>query len=125
MPLRFVTKTIHAYLDYPVAFGLMAMPFILDLGSSHPFAFTLSLITGLAAFILTLLTNHRLGVFKILPYSLHLAVDFLVGLAFVAAPFLFGFEGLDAAYYWVIGATVLIVVGLHKAEPDLDADMAM
>ena len=36
--MRFVTKTIHAYLDYPVAALLMAMPSLLQLGSSNPLA---------------------------------------------------------------------------------------
>ncbi len=113
---RFVTKTIHAYLDYPVALGLIAMPFILGLGTVNPIAFQLSVATGVAALLLTLLTDHHLGVIKVLSYQLHLTVDFLVGLVFIAAPFIFGFAGLEAAYYWVIGATVLVVVGLHKPE---------
>ena len=113
---RFVTKTIHAYLDYPVALGLIVMPFILGLGAANPIALQLSVATGVAAFLLTLLTDHHLGVLKVLSYQFHLTVDFLVGLVFIAAPFLFGFAGLDAAYYWVIGATVLVVVGLHKPE---------
>jgi len=47
----------------------------------------------------------------------YLAVDFLVGLAFVVAPFVLGFAGLDAAYYWVLGATVLVVVTVVRTEP--------
>ncbi|WP_415919947.1 hypothetical protein [Tateyamaria sp. SN6-1] len=114
MSVRFVTKDLHAYLDYPVALGLMAMPALLGLGQSSPFAFWLSVVTGVAALMLTLLTDHKLGVVRMLPYKFHLAVDGAVGLVFVAAPFLFGFAGLDAVYYWVIGGTVLAVVGLHK-----------
>jgi len=116
---RFVTKTIHAYLDYPVAFALIAMPFLLDLGASHPMAFWLSAVTGVAALILTLLTDHHLGVFRVLPYSLHLAVDGAVGVVFVLAPFVYGFAGLDALFYWVNGGAVLIVVGLHKPEANM------
>ncbi len=116
---RFITKTIHAYLDYPVAVSLVAMPFILGLGSVNPLAFWLSVVTGIAAFVLTVLTDHHLGVIRVLPYKLHLAVDFLVGLVFVAAPFALGFAGLEAAYYWVLGGTVLVVVGLHKQEGGL------
>jgi hypothetical protein len=51
------------------------------------------------------------------PYKLHLAVDAAVGAVFAAAPFIFGFEGLDAAFYWANGVAVLIVVSLHKPEP--------
>ncbi|MFK7837664.1 MAG: hypothetical protein AB8B60_15755 [Sulfitobacter sp.] len=115
---RFITRKLHAYIDYPVAIGLIAMPFILGLGASNPFAMMLSVATGIAALGLTLLTNHETGLIKVLPYSLHLAVDGAVGLVFVAAPFLLGFAGLDAIYYWVIGATVLAVVGLHSPEPE-------
>lgn len=113
---RFITKTIHSYIDYPVAVGLIVMPTLLGLGTSNPMAFWLSVVTGLAALLLTLFTDHNTGVFPLLPYSLHLIVDGMVGVAFVAAPFVLGFAGLDAAYYWAIGATVLVVVGLHKSD---------
>ncbi|MEQ9592023.1 MAG: hypothetical protein RLN86_05460 [Cyclobacteriaceae bacterium] len=114
--MKFVTKEIHAYLDYPVAIALMALPFILGLGSSHPLALQLSVATGIAALILTLLTDHHLGVYRVIPYKGHLLVDFIVGLTFVVAPFLFSFSGIDALYYWINGGAVLTVVSLHKPE---------
>ena len=117
MDPRFVTKTIHAFLDYPVALSLMVAPFLLGLGSSHPLALWLAVGTGVAAFILTLLTDHKLGVFRVLPYSVHLAVDALVGVVFLVAPIAMGFIGIDALYYWANGAAVLFVVGLHKPTP--------
>ena len=89
---------------------------LLGLGESHPYAYLLSMITGIAAFVLTLLTDHQLGIFRILSYKLHLTVDFVVGLVFLAAPFLLGFSGIDAIYYWVIAATVLTVVSMHKPD---------
>lgn len=119
MSLRFVTKSIHAYLDYPVAIGLIVMPSIFGLGAGNPLAFWLSVATGVAAFGLTVLTDHNLGLIRVLPYSLHLTVDFLVGVTFVAAPFLLGFTGLDFWYYAVLGGTVLLVVGLHQSEDAL------
>ncbi len=116
MPLRFVTKTIHAYLDYPVAIALIGLPFLLGLGDSSSLAFWLSVSIGAAAFVLTLLTDHHLGVLRVLPYGLHLAVDGVVGLVFLAAPFFLGFGGLDAIYYWVNGAAVVAVVSLDQSE---------
>jgi len=115
---RFITKTIHSYLDYPVAVGLIAMPILFGLGATNPLAFWLSVLTGVAAFVLTLLTDHDTGVIPLTPYSVHLFVDSLVALGFLAAPYAFGFTGLDAAYYWVLGAMVLVVVGLHKSEKE-------
>lgn len=116
MSIRFVTKTIHAYLDYPVALGLIALPMVLGLGQSNPLAFWLSVVTGVAALVLTILTDHETGLIRVLPYSFHLLVDFAVGIVFLAAPFVLGFKGLDFAYYVVNALAVLTVVSLHKPE---------
>lgn len=121
---RFVTKTIHAYLDYPVAAALMGLPFVLRLGSSNPLALWLSVGTGVAALILTILTDHKTGLIRVLPYSVHLTVDALVGVVFVLAPFVLGFTGIDAAFYWINAAAVLTVVSLHKPEEALTPAMA-
>lgn len=116
MDPRFVTKKIHSYLDYPVAVSLILLPFILRLGEFNVAAQWMSVGTGIAAFILTLLTDHELGAIRVLPFKLHLAVDFMVGVTFVVAPFILGFAGIDAWYYWANGGAVLIVVGLHKSK---------
>jgi len=114
--MKFITKKMHAFLDYPVAIALIGLPFLLSLGNSNPLALQISVATGIAAFMLTLLTDHHLGAIRVIPYRLHLIVDFSVAIIFIAAPFVFSFEGIDAYYYWVIGVTVLSVVGLHKPE---------
>jgi len=114
--MRLVTKTMHAYLDYPVAILLLAAPFLLHLGGSHPLARWLSVGTGVAALGLTVLTDHKTGLIRVVPYPVHLAVDLLVGVVFALAPFVVGFTGIDAAFYWINAAAVLTVVGLHKPE---------
>jgi len=119
--MRFVTKTIHAYLDYPVAILLIGLPFLLGLGQSNELALIVSPIVGVAAFLLTVFTDHQLGLVKVLPYKVHLAVDLLVGLAFLVLPFAAGFSVLDAAYYWLNGAAVVTVILLSKPEVDAPA----
>jgi hypothetical protein len=124
MSPRFVTKRIHSYLDYPVAVSLMAMPFLLSLGSSNPIAKWSSVGTGIAAFILTLLTDHQLSVVRMLPYSFHLAVDLAVGVVSLVAPIAFGFICLDAVFYWANGIAVMTVVGLHKPATEHQLELA-
>ncbi|MGI9385220.1 MAG: hypothetical protein ACR2PO_18860 [Methyloligellaceae bacterium] len=124
MDIRFVTKQMHAFLDYPVALSLMTVPFILQLGSSNPIALWLAVGVGVAALVLTVLTDHHLGVFRVLPYGFHLAVDGAVGVLFVLAPIVLNFTGIDAMYYWLNGTAVLIVVGLHKPELTLSQQTA-
>jgi len=117
--MRFVTKTIHAWLDYPVALALIGLPFLLGLGGSHPLALTISPIVGVAAFLLTVFTDHHLGLVRVLPYKLHLAVDLAVGVLFLILPFVLGFSGLDAAFYLLNGAAVVTVIGLSKPETEM------
>ncbi len=105
MSIRFVTRKVHAFIDYPVAFSLIATPFVI--GLNNPIALWLSVGTGIAALLLTLLTDHETGVIRVLPYSFHLTVDRLVGVTFLAAPFVLGFAGIDAVYYWVNAAAVI------------------
>ncbi|MGY3076888.1 hypothetical protein ACVWZZ_003259 [Bradyrhizobium sp. LM6.10] len=116
MSFRFITKSIHAYLiDYPVAIVLVAAPFVLKLGQSGPVAMWLSLVVGVAALILAALTDHPTGVVRVIPYWLHLWVDRAVGVVFVIAPFAFKFAGLDAWYYWVLAAAVLLTTSVLNA----------
>jgi hypothetical protein len=50
------------------------------------------------------------GLFKVLPFDLHLTIDALVATAFVFIPLYLDFKGLDALYYWLNAALVFWVV---------------
>lgn len=116
MSFRFITKQIHAYvIDYPVAIVLLVAPFLLNLGQSNPLAIWLSVVTGVAALLLPIFTNHPTGLIQVIPYPMHLWVDRLVGLVFLAAPFALGFSGLDAWYYWVLAIAVGLVTTVFNA----------
>ena len=125
MDPRFITKDLHALLDYPVALMLLVAPFALGLGESNPAALWLGVGTGGAALLLTLLTDHKLGVFRVLPYIVHVIVDGLVGATFLAAPFVLSFSGLDAWFFWLNGLAVAFVVAMHKPEAKPRATRAL
>jgi hypothetical protein len=116
MTFRFITKSIHARLiDYPIAIVLIAAPFALNLGQSGPVAMWLSVVAGVAALLLAVLTDHPTGVVRIIPYWLHLWIDRAVGLVFIVAPFVLEFAGLDAWYYWVLAVGVLLTTSVFNA----------
>jgi hypothetical protein len=120
---RFITKSIHAYfIDYPVAILLIVAPFLLKLGEANSIAFWLSIIVGVAAFLLAALTNHPTGLIRVIPYWLHLWVDRAVGVVFILAPFVFNFSKLDAWYYWVLAAAVLLTTSVFNA-PEVTTSM--
>ena len=112
MKLRFISPTLHGVVDYTAGLGLVVAPFILDMGESTHTAVWFSVVTGIAVFVVSLLTDYKLSLFGFLPFQGHLAIDLLVAVTFMIAPFVFGFHGLDAHYYWFNATVVFLVVSL-------------
>ncbi|WP_228236545.1 hypothetical protein [Allomuricauda sp. M10] len=112
MKLRFITPTLHGVADYTAGLSLLVAPFLLGLGESSATAIWFSVATGLTVFAASLLTDYKLSIFKVIPFDGHLAIDLLVAVTFMIAPFAFGFEGIDAIYYWFNATVVFLVVAL-------------
>jgi hypothetical protein len=117
MSFRFITPALHGLLDYAAAVALIVLPFVLDLGSTAPLALWLSVGGGAGLIGYSLLTDYRYGARGWLSYPTHLALDVSAAALFLAAPFYFGWTGLAAAYYVVMGIGVLLVVSLSEPEP--------
>ena len=116
MKLRFITPTLHGVADYTAGLGLVIAPFLLGLGESSHTAVWFSVLTGLAVFVASSLTDYKLSLFGLIPFQGHLAIDLLVAITFMIAPFAFGFTGLDAHYYWFNATVVFLVVSLSASK---------
>lgn len=108
--MRILSAGLHGVIDYLAAIALIVAPFFLIPVEAGPIAKYLSVAAGSALILYSLITDYSASVRRLLPFTLHLVIDLLAGLAFVAAPFVLGFEGITALYYWVMGATVVLVV---------------
>jgi len=121
MPFPFISKSIHTYLiDYPIAIVLMVAPFLLKLGKSSPVALWLSVVTRVTPLLLPAFTDHATGLVRVIRYWLHLWVDRALGAISITAPSAFHFTGLDAWYYWVLAAAVLLTTSVPSA-PEVSA----
>jgi hypothetical protein len=121
LPFRFITKSIHTYLiDYPIAIVLMVAPFLLKLGKSSPVSLWLSVVTRVTALLLPALTDHATELVRVIHYWLHLWVDRALGVVSITAPSAFHFTGLDAWYYWILAAAVLLTTTVRNA-PEVSA----
>lgn len=119
MNFRFITPTWHGLLDYSAAVALIVLPFLLGLGNTAPLALWLSVGGGAGLIGYSLLTDYRYGARAWLSYPNHLALDVSAAAIFIATPFYFGWTGLAAAYYVVMGIGVLLVVSLSEPEPQI------
>lgn len=112
---KFLNPAIHGLLDYVAAVGLIVLPFLLDLGATSQLASGLSVVAGIGLVAYSLATDYALGVFRVIPFRAHLMLDVAAAVVFVAAPFVFGWQGLVLGYYLSMGAGVLAVVALSTA----------
>lgn len=116
MKVRFISPKIHGIIDYLAAVLLIVSPFAWGLGSSSPLAIWLSVAGGIAVIVYSLITDYHFGIAKVIPFGGHLAIDLLAGVAFTLSPFLFRFQGMDAAYYFLNAAVIYLVVALTAEE---------
>lgn len=83
---RFVPQDIHSLLDYAHSLTLMSVA----MGANKP-ACTAGLALGMAGVGVSLLTDYRLSLRKIIPIEVHEFIDYAWGLAAIASPFVFGY----------------------------------
>jgi hypothetical protein len=108
--IRFVNVFQHGILDYVAAISLITVPFILNFQATSPLSLWLSVAAGMLLIAYSLVTDYGLSLVKWIPYNIHLILDALAGLAFLIAPFVFGFEGLIRWYYLLNAVIVLLLV---------------
>ena len=119
MNFRFVGDKIHGILDYVVAIALVIVPFVLNFQAVSPFAQWFSVVAGIGLFIYSLITGYSLSARALISFRLHLALDFIAGIAFLITPFIFGFGGTPRTIYLVVGAAVILLV--FVTDPNVEA----
>lgn len=88
--MRFISRPIHAVLDYLSGIAMLASPWLL--GFAHiATARNLFLISGIVVIGMSLLTNYEGGALKKIAMSTHLWGDLFVGIFLTASPWLFFF----------------------------------
>jgi hypothetical protein len=103
---RFVPQDIHSLLDYANAFTVAGVA----LGAKSP-ACTAGWALGLSVAGVSLLTDYRLSARKLIPIEVHESIDYVWGLAAIAAPFVFGYarrSPLSAIVHIAVGVSTII-----------------
>jgi hypothetical protein len=118
--MRFINSSLHGILDYAAAIALIALPFILGLEEQSVLAHWMSVMAGVGLIAYSLLTAYAFSLAKIIPFKGHLILDTIAAAFFIGAPFVLGFEGVVAIYYWVMGVGVVAVVALsHSVDNEI------
>ncbi|MNQ03762.1 hypothetical protein D3C85_164670 [compost metagenome] len=118
--MKFISSKVHGILDYVVAVALFFAPVLFGFQSVGGAAVIVPMVLGIILAIYSLCTQYELGVFKVLDFQYHLAIDVLAAVFLAVSPFLFGFID-QAANAWlphiIVGVAVILVVIFSKPVP--------
>jgi hypothetical protein len=89
--MRFIPTRVHGVLDYLVGVLLIFAPRIFGFQNGGP-EDRIPVILGVITIVYSLLTRYDLGAFKLIPFRVHLMLDFISGVFLVISPWLFGFS---------------------------------
>jgi hypothetical protein len=106
--MQIIPRRIHGILDYVVALALILSPRIFGFDPDGVEA-RIPVILGWLTLAYSLLTNYELGLFKVLPFRVHLALDLIGGVFLAVSPWVFGFSERVWGPHLVVG---LIEIGV-------------
>ena len=107
--IRLLPAWLHAVADYAVGASLIIVAIAVG-GSSG--AVGTGIVVGATVLAVSVLTKYPLGVWKVLPFTIHSAGDYLAAALLLAAPWALNFADGDGgltAFYVVAGIAVLAV----------------
>ena len=100
--MKIIPRNVHGILDYVVGLLLIAAPWLLGFSDSGP-ATTVPVALGAGALLYSLLTNYELGLIRVIPFNVHLVLDFMSGAFLAASPWLLGFADRVSTPHLVLG----------------------
>ena len=124
MKMRFIPTSVHGAIDQVVGPALVIAPTLLRLRSTSPEGIVARAVGGTQA-VYSNLTDYELSVKKVVPMSVHLALDAVGGATLAIVPQLTGARQRGKKH-WVphlaIGAMEIGMAALTKTEPPRPAE---
>ena len=110
---------VHGLVEYVAGAFLIAAPILLGYDSGS--AVAISIVLGIIVLVVAASTEGTTGLTKQIPVSAHVVLDYILAIALVASPFLFGFsdESEPTAVFIGLGVLhLLITIGTRFVKAD-------
>jgi hypothetical protein len=111
---KIINTRLHGILDYITALVLV-LPWIVNIFGNNEDTWKIAAAGGLI-FLYSMITNYELGLIRLIPMKVHLAIDVLAGLFLVATPFIFE-HGIYTNWTMFVGIASLLITLLSATEP--------
>ena len=109
--VRLLPAWFHAIADYAV--GVLLIVVAVAVGGSAGAVGT-GIVVGATVLAVSMLTKYPLGVWKVLPFTIHSAGDYLAAALLLAAPWVLNFADGDGGLtaFYVVGGIAVLAVSL-------------
>lgn len=108
--MRLLSPKIHGILDYLAAAGFAAAPLAFMINERTAAVIGCYALAG-TLLVVSLLTRYPLGVVRVIPFTVHGAIEFVTAPLMMAYPWLAGFADIPAArnFFIVSGAALFVL----------------
>ena len=109
---------LHGLVEYGEGVLTIVAPFLFNYSDSTG-ATLLSILIGAFVLVLAVVTDSRAGISRTLPLPAHVVLDYVLVVAYVSFPFVFGFSDVGAAlaYFLVVGVAHLLLTVTTRFRP--------
>jgi hypothetical protein len=114
--MRFIPTRVHVVLDYVTAGVLITAPSLLGFRKNGMQTW-LPIALGVGTIGYSLLTDYELGLFKVIPMPMHLALDAANGALLATSPWLCGFAEEVSAPHLGLGLFEIAVTASSQTTP--------
>lgn len=116
--MRFVPTSVHAAMDYPMAILTMASPWLFGFRRGGMETWVPVAVGGMAL-LTNAMTDHELGLKRMVPMRLHATLDVMNGAMLAASPWLFGFSKRTMLPHLILGVLDVASGLTVKTRPSL------
>jgi hypothetical protein len=107
--MKFITPKYHGIIDYLRVIILLVSPAIFGFtGSLAIFTYAL----GAAHLLLSILTDYPLGIFKIIPVTIHATIEVFAGIILIILAYTWFHNNPVGKLFYVIYGTVILLTWL-------------
>lgn len=117
--MKVISSRVHGILDYLVGIILIASPWLFGFADGSA-KMSIPIILGVGALAYSIITKYELGIFRLIPFKIHLIFDALSGVLLAASPWLFGFADEVYVPHLVFGLLEMVVVMLTQSVTSLE-----
>jgi hypothetical protein len=108
--MRFIPSKLHGIVDHLVGLVLLAAPTLLGYAAAGGAAVWVPRVLGVVIMAQAAFTDFEAGLVRVLPFRVHLLMDFVLGAFLALAPFLLEFyDGPNAGWLLPVLAGLLLL----------------